>query len=203
MTEKIFNIIMACKGQFAATKPVIKKNPNDFSPLERVKVYLSVACGTPIEHYTEYVMNSIMFDTMCDYLRTCDNAGEFIRSLKEIKDVTAGTEGERIAAALELVQVKQNGKYINGFGEYLHDTLIDEASGRRYVSEFVTNTAEMLNNIKDYEVGYGTPANGKMIVHFKDANYLVEVQALDHNNIETAMKAYSHLFKVRHTGEVD
>lgn len=196
MTERVFNIIMACKGNFNKIKSCdVKADASNLSAYERVIEYLSEECATPKERYTPATMNSLMFDAMCDYLRTCDNAGSFVRSLKDIYAITKITEGERIASAFELVQVKDSRGYINGFEEFFYDDAkMSEEESKRCVAEFVVSTYDILNKIKDYEVWYGRSEKGKMMINHKGTNYLVSVQAIDHNAMEIAIKNNINLF---------
>lgn len=110
MTQRTCNIIMACKGR-------ICKEEKD--ALTRVKHYMAEECGCSLDAYTEDRINGIMLDAMCDYLDTCDRPSAFIKSLSDIAFREKYTRGEQIASAFELVQVKNDGQYINGFSETL------------------------------------------------------------------------------------
>lgn len=199
MNKRTFNIIMACKGNFdKLLNCSVKSNSEELSPYERVIEYMSVECDSPKSSYTATNMHDIMLTAMCDYLNTCDNPGYFIRTLDEIVNKERYSMAEQIAIALELVAVKDGGKYINGFDAYFSDTTIkNENDRKKLVSDFIKNTAQKLNQYKDYEVGYGTPKNGKMIVNYNGVNYLIDVQALDKRSIEEDMKLYDYMFKDR------
>lgn len=195
MNKQTFQLIMASKGQFNILRLVVEENPQDLTPIDRVKLFMSISCGLPLEHYTSKVMDELMFDAMCDYIHTCDNAGEFIRSLKDIKATAEITEGACIAIAFELVQVKQDVEYINGFKAYFNDALVSLEEEAACVAEFVKNTAAKLNDLKDYAVGYEVSPRGTMLVQYKNVNYLVRVQALDYNTLESDMKTYADCFR--------
>lgn len=75
--------------------------------------------------------------------------------------------------------------------------MLSETEIKNLTGDFIVNTAQKLNQFKEYDVGYGTPKNGKMIVNYKGVNYLIDVQALDKNTIEEDMKIYNYIFRDR------
>lgn len=107
MTERTRNIIFACKGKFY---------PEIANPIDRVKTYMSEECACPIEEYTDDVIESILFEAIYDYIDVCDRPSIFIRQIRECvnKDLNLL---ERICVAFYMIQVRKNGKCINGFKE--------------------------------------------------------------------------------------
>lgn len=75
--------------------------------------------------------------------------------------------------------------------------ILSETESKSLTYDIVHDIADILNKCKDYEVGFGNPNKGKMIVHYKDTNFLVSIEALDHESIETAMRDYDYMFRNR------
>ncbi len=114
MTQQTCSIIMACKH---------KNDDVDLNPIDRVKRYMSLYCDCPIEFYTNQVMQSIMFEAMCDYMDSCDKPSTFLRILNNQVCDDSLSLAERIALAFVLVQVRENGHFINGFTPELMDNV--------------------------------------------------------------------------------
>lgn len=107
MTERTYNIIMACK------------NANQRNLTDAVAEYMSKECDCPISTYTQSTISSIMETAMYDYIDTCDKPSIFLRFFSEWGNFYSGVSlGEKIAFAFRAVQIKRNDKYINGFGEW-------------------------------------------------------------------------------------
>lgn len=109
MTERTCNIIKACKNYF--------NYADGMSQLERVKKYMSEICCTPIEHYTDNVIDNIMFEAMCDFLDSCDKPSAFMWRMEHLVYKDSLCRAAQIATTFELVQVKSKDgtKYVNGF----------------------------------------------------------------------------------------
>ena len=75
--------------------------------------------------------------------------------------------------------------------------ILPESESKSLTYDLVHDMAQILNKCKDYEVGYGNPRKGKMIVHTKNTNFLVTIEALDHESLENAMRDYGYLFRDR------
>ena len=109
MEIRTCHIIKACKNSDYYY-------PKDCTPLERVKMYMSEECDTPIEHYTDNIIDRIMFEAMCDYVDTCNIPSEFLRIIDSLVFKNKMSRAEQIASAFQLVQVMDSrGYYINGF----------------------------------------------------------------------------------------
>ena len=107
MTERTYNIIMACK----------KAERGDI--IDAAREYIAKECDCPIELYTQSVMSNIMENAMYDYIDSCDKPSTFLRFFSEWRTFYSGVSlGQQIAIAFQNVQVKRNGNYINGFGEW-------------------------------------------------------------------------------------
>ena len=109
MTERTFNIIMACK----------KWNACDV--IDNVKAYMANECEVKMSDYSQSHISSIMEDAMCDYLDTCDQPSVFVRELLNNISYYGSSisSGEAIAITLRNTRVMYDGKYINGFGEWM------------------------------------------------------------------------------------
>ena len=109
MTKRTCNIIKACKDWF---------NTGIENVLDRVKQYMSKECICPIEHYTDGIMDNIMFEAMCDYIDSCDRPSFFLREMDRIYNKENMSRAEQIALTFQLVEVmddKKGKKFINGF----------------------------------------------------------------------------------------
>ena len=110
MTNRTFNIIMACK----------QWNKNDI--VENVKVYMSKECDVPITEYTQCQISDIMMEAMYDYIDSCDKPSSFLREIEYNRNYYGITVsiGEIIAMSFKNTMVlDRNGNYINGFGEWM------------------------------------------------------------------------------------
>lgn len=110
MTERTYNIIMACKNR--------KRYANC---IESVREYIAKECMDPIHYYDENTMSRIMKEAMYDYIDTCDRPSAFFRSMETIFGYENFSVGEKIGRAFVLVRVRNNDKYVNGFGEWEND----------------------------------------------------------------------------------
>lgn len=83
---------------------------------QAVKEYMASYSGSPIEVYTETELNRILKLAFVDYIETCDKPHIEIYSLLTLIE-SNGTHslGYYLANVLGLVQVKDNGKFVNGF----------------------------------------------------------------------------------------
>ena len=107
MTERTFNIIMACK------------NANRYNVCDSVKEYMSQECDCEIEVYSEVTLARIMLEAMYDYLDSCDKPSVFMREFNDIYYLEQLSTAEHIARTFSLVQVRDDGVPINGFGEWM------------------------------------------------------------------------------------
>lgn len=110
MTERTFNIIIACKHRPENTSTIT----------DSVRAYMSEECNCPIHDYGEREINNIMKTAMYDYIDTCDKPSVFLRSIDGVIGGEDMSIGERIAIAFSLVRVCDGAKhYVNGFGEWM------------------------------------------------------------------------------------
>lgn len=111
MTERTFNIIMACKHRPETVANV----------MDSVRDYMSKECDCPIDYYDESRMAVIMKIAMYDYIDTCDKPSGFLSTMEGIIGKEHLSLGEHIARAFTIVRVRDNGSnhYINGFGEWM------------------------------------------------------------------------------------
>lgn len=109
MTERTYNIIMACK------------NSKSCNITDAVREYMSRECNCPITEYTQSVISNIMESAMYDYIDTCDKPSTFLKYFNEWGNFYSNVSlGEKIAIAFRGVRMKdRNGNYINGFSKYM------------------------------------------------------------------------------------
>lgn len=115
MTQRTFNIIMACKGHLFG-------HVRDGA--DRVRHYMADACGCEVNSYNEPVLESILFDAVADYLDTCDKPSTFLREWKWIAGLEYySTPANCLVAALANVQVRDDFGYVNGFTDELYNNM--------------------------------------------------------------------------------
>lgn len=59
----------------------------------------------------------------------------------------------------------------------------------------VTDLHQVISRIKNYESAYSNPGKGKMIIKFKDQNYMIDITPLGEGSIEDMMKKFNYIFK--------
>jgi hypothetical protein len=114
MEQRTLNIIYLCKRHSH------KYWDGAYSHIDAIKNYMADECAYEAEWYTDKDMLDIMWDAMSDYLNHCDRPSAFMWQLKNVIDVEPNNLPERIAVAFSLVQVRDNGNYVNGFDDRLH-----------------------------------------------------------------------------------
>ena len=114
MEQRTLNIIYLCKHHSN------KYWDGVYSPIDAIKNYMADECAYEAEWYTDSDMLDIMWYAMLDYLNHCDRPSAFMWQLKNVIGVEPNNLPERIAIAFSLVQVRNDGNYINGFDDRLH-----------------------------------------------------------------------------------
>lgn len=114
MEQRTLNIINIVKGN---TKYL--RGDNMIGMVEAVKQYMADECAYEAEWYTETDMFDILYDAMLDYLDHCDKPSVFMRTLGNVMKWRLDNVPQCIAIALSLTQVRNKGKYINGFDDRL------------------------------------------------------------------------------------
>ena len=105
MTDHTLNLIYA-----------IKQSGKSWN--QAVSEYMSAYSGSPIERYDEYSLNHILREAYCDYISTCDNPAMEARKLLEMMDnYPMYSRAHHLANCMGLAQVKDKGKFVNGFRE--------------------------------------------------------------------------------------
>lgn len=87
--------------------------------------YMSEECVCPIKYYTDDIVLGILREAFADFISTCDYSKYYVSVLmgyltsdnlthkpKSLKDA--------IISTLRIVQVRNNGKYINGFDDKIN-----------------------------------------------------------------------------------
>ena len=88
--------------------------------LDAIKNYIAEDCMLEVEWLSDRDMLDIMYDVMRDYLDHCDKPSFFMWQLKDVLLRDSENLPLRIAVTLSLVQVRDNGAYVNGFDDRLH-----------------------------------------------------------------------------------
>lgn len=127
MTNQTCKIILACKASCT-----LDASDASATPLNSVVEYLSSTCGCPKSVYTNEVLYDILFETMCDYLDTCDKPSTFLYQLRDTQRHTGLTLAECIASIFVIVEVYgPTHECVNGFKE-------------KYISEWENLRAELM-----------------------------------------------------------
>jgi hypothetical protein len=112
MTQRTCNIIMCCKGN--------DKFGYLADPVTSIKRYMAYECYCDMKVYTKQVLDSILFEALCDYINGAKNPGFVLWSIRE--DGKRYSElYKKIIAMFSLVQVREGDDLhcINGFTEEL------------------------------------------------------------------------------------
>jgi len=105
MTDHTLNLIYA-----------IKQSGKSWN--QAVSEYMSAYSGSSIEEYDEYSLNHILRAAYCDYISTCDNPAMEVYNLLEMMDsYPMYSRAHHLANCMGMAQVKDKGKFINGFRE--------------------------------------------------------------------------------------
>ena len=105
MTDHTLNLIYA-----------IKQSGKSWN--QAVSEYMFTYSNSPIESYDEYTLNRILKEAYCDYISTCDNPAIEARKLLEMMDdYPMYSRAHHLANCMGWAQVKDNGKFVNGFRE--------------------------------------------------------------------------------------
>ena len=104
MTDKTMGIIRS-----------IKQSGNVWN--RAVAKFMSEYSGSPIEEYTETLINQILVEAFVDYISTCDNPASEVRDLLAyIASDGSHSIGYHIANVLGMAHVRgDNGSFVNGF----------------------------------------------------------------------------------------
>lgn len=124
MEQRTCNIIMCCKGH-------CKLVSENASPLESIAAYMSAECDFPKEDYTVELMGMVLREALFDYMAGADNPGYELRQLLQQYATYDPSLSERICTLFQLVQVKDNTGFVNGFtDELLRQSEIDLGTSR-------------------------------------------------------------------------
>ena len=118
MEKRTAEIIMICKGNH--------NYGEELSFKEAIIAYMSDRCCCPIEHYNDTIINKIIWTAAMDYLDNIvsHKPSAFLYSVKEIYDrhnnpfirkINNIGMYEAICIAFQLVQITEDGEYIDGF----------------------------------------------------------------------------------------
>lgn len=117
MDKRTAEIIMVIKGNH--NYPVDNR-------YEAVKYYMADKCECPLEAYTDYEMFRIIGEAARDYNSTANDPHvfmycflDYIRLLYAEKHEIVKAVSWGLMSALSLTQVRNKGKYVNGFSEEL------------------------------------------------------------------------------------
>lgn len=103
MTDKTLGIIYAIKRSGKVWNQAVADWMSDYS-------------GSPVEEYTETVINKILKEAFADYISTCDHPDREVYDLLDyISNNGSYSLGHCISIVFELAQVKSKDKFVNGF----------------------------------------------------------------------------------------
>lgn len=112
MQQRTCNIIMCCKGH-------CKLDGATGDPFDDILSYMSKECGCPSEDYKGKLLESILLESMFDYINFSENPGSDLRNLFYQYATMDPSLSERIVSMFRLVKVKRGFTYINGFNTTL------------------------------------------------------------------------------------
>ena len=89
---------------------------------QAVAKYMSNYSGSPIEEYTETVINLILKQAFVDYIETCDDPEREVSDLLDfIQCDGSHSLGYYLAMVLGNTQVRDGDRFVNGFSECKED----------------------------------------------------------------------------------
>lgn len=99
----------------------LKKNYNSYDSLREAAIaYMSDYSGVDKDFYTDDVIERNIFEIFCDFIDSVDKPSTYIREMRKA-DIIHALFGRTFNAydlmldSMFMVQVMDNGKYINGF----------------------------------------------------------------------------------------
>lgn len=113
MTQRTCNIILCCKGHCNIGQ---RKNMDCF---QSIAAYMSKECGCKESDYHGVLMEDILREALFDYFTTSDNPSYDLRQLLKSYITEQPSLSQRICTLFQLVNVRTNGQYANGFTEKL------------------------------------------------------------------------------------
>ncbi len=107
MTQRTCDIIWICKH-------------SQDDALTDIASYMSNLCMCPVEAYTETVLLHILTEAIYDYIDGCDKPSFFLKTLARVYGLLNNlTSAELITNTFALVDIMDNGFYVNGFTQEL------------------------------------------------------------------------------------
>lgn len=123
MEKRTAEIIMICKGRHDFGKDLTHK--------QAIAAYLSDRCGSPVEEYTEEIVDYEIYQAVLDYLDGADKPSCFIRQIMDVLNLHNNPMArcehidyyDAVCIAFSLVQVRHRVDgcmvCVNGFSEPL------------------------------------------------------------------------------------
>lgn len=138
MEQRTCNIIMACKRH--------ELFPEADTLLDCVKMYMGKECAYNWKDYTEEKIFSILFEALKDYIDGADKPSFVLWQLNEYgkwiePDSYTDLVCQKICSLFQMVKVKENNTYINGFTEETLETAEKEV---KQTSDFFNSRATEL-----------------------------------------------------------
>ncbi len=117
MRQRTAEIIAICKGRHEFGE--------NLSPKEAIAAYMSDDTGCPTELYDDVMLESIIADALFDFIDDMNMPSSFLRDIRDIycrhntfaemKGLERISYTDAVCFAFSTVQVKRDGKFINGF----------------------------------------------------------------------------------------
>ena len=118
MDKRTSEIIMICKGNHDYGENLNHK--------EAIAAYMSDVCLVPLDFYSkDYNINRVIYSAALDFIDNADRPSHFIKLIQEFLDVHNNPAFdnrridyyEAICIAFQIMEVMDDGEYVNGFTE--------------------------------------------------------------------------------------
>lgn len=156
MELRTAEIIMICKGKHTFGKELSSKNA--------IKAYLSARCNVPIECFKDNsIINNEILKATIDFINgvSYGNAGFVLWQAKDIlnrhnnglfKDIPMDFY-EALCQSFQLLPVKHDGQYINGFNE-INTKIVTEKENEEITESECCNNNKKTDSLFRYFISY-------------------------------------------------
>lgn len=123
MDKRTAELIMVLKGNHDLDTPEVEGRDKLSAYVKDVALYMSDLCDCPFDFYEDHphCLEGEIQRAVCDYAKACYNPSELLFEYFEYKRTLGHVYNDMQlwCAALAATQVRDNGKFVNGFSEYL------------------------------------------------------------------------------------
>jgi hypothetical protein len=121
MDNRTSELIMVLKGNHNLSETLPEGTPEIGAYLTDVALYLSDDCMCPFSVYVKQpgLMSDVIHNAVTDYLKACENPSFFVWEYFNAKRSWGDryTDDQCWCVALMMCNVRDNGKYVNGFND--------------------------------------------------------------------------------------